>query len=244
MILAAFLAATASLLATQGGDAARVRACAELTKSDPVRAVTEAEAWNAAGPSVASRQCLGLAYVATQRWTQAVTALEDAATLAESQQDGRAGGLWSQAGNAALAGDNPTRARTNLDRAITAPGMSQFMRGEAFIDRSRADVALNELSVARSDLDQGTRMVPADPFGWLLSATLARREKNLTRAEKDIGEALRLAPDDAAVALEAGNIAAAQGAVDAARLAWEKAVELAPKEPAGQAAAAALSANR
>lgn len=235
---------SASILATPGGEPARGRACAALIQNNPARAVVEAEAWNAVESTVGSRQCLGLAYVANQRWTQAASALEDAAALAEVGNDGRAGGLWSQAGNAALAADLPARARADLDHAIPSPALTMLMRGEAFLDRARADVALNELSVARSDLDQGTHLAPADPFGWLLSATLARRQKDLDRAEKDIGEALRLAPDDAAVALEAGNIAAATGAIDAARVAWEKAVELAPKDPAGQAAAAALSANR
>lgn len=233
-----------SLVNVQGGELAKSAACAALSRDDPTRAVIEAEAWSAADRGVGARQCLGIAYAAAQRWTQALAVLEQAGSQADARHDSRAGVIWSQAGNAGIAAENPARARAALDHAISAPDLNRTMRGEAFFDRARADVALNEIAIARSDLDQGLNLTPADPFGWLLSATLARRQKDLPRAEKDIGEALRLAPDDASIALEAGNIAAASGVISAARLAWEKAVSLAPKEPAGQAAAAALSANR
>ncbi|WP_174274920.1 tetratricopeptide repeat protein, partial [Sphingomonas bacterium] len=167
-----------------------------------------------------------------------------AAGGAEQQRDGRAGMLWSLAGNAALAADDAARAHTDLDRALASPALSPAMRGEAWFDRARAEFALNDLKDARISLDAGLKLVPADPFGWLLSATLARRDDDLDRAEKDVGEAARLAPDDAEVALEAGNVAAARGVIDAARIAWARAVELAPGDPAGKAAAQALAANR
>jgi tetratricopeptide (TPR) repeat protein len=233
-----------SLVNVPGGEPAKSAACAALSRDDPARAVIEAETWSAADHGIGARQCLGIAYAAAQRWTQALSVLEQAGTQAEARHDARAGVIWSQAGNAGLAAENPARARTALDHAIGSQDLTRTMRGEAFFDRARADVALNEWAIARSDLDQGLQLTPADPFGWLLSATLARRQKDLPRAEKDIGEALRLAPDDASIALEAGNVAAASGVISAARLAWEKAVALGPKEPAGQAAAAALSANR
>ena len=62
----------------------------------------------------------------------------------------------------------------------------------------------------------------------------------LDRARADIAEAARLSPDDASVALEAGNIAAMMGNDAAARTAWEAAVKIAPEGPQGKAAAKAL----
>jgi len=82
--------------------------------------------------------------------------------------------------------------------------------------------------------------VPADPLAWLLSATLARRAGDLPRAQTDIAEAMKRAPDDASVALEAGNIAVLSGSDAAARTAWEAAVKASPDSPAGKAAADAL----
>jgi tetratricopeptide (TPR) repeat protein len=86
-------------------------------------------------------------------------------------------------------------------------------------------------------LDQAS----ADPLAWLLSATLARQSGDLDRAQADIAEAAKRAPDDAQVALEAGNIAIMTGHDDAARTAWAAAVKNAPQSAAGKAAADALS---
>lgn len=225
-----------------GGDKARFEACATLAKSDPARAVAEAEAWEKQAGNLPARHCLGLAYVAAERWVPAATVFTRAATAAESANDPRAAMLWTQAGNAALAGDEAGLARTALDRALKLEGgLSDVMRGEAWLDRARADVALGDLAGARADLDKGLLLAPDDPFAWLLSATLARRQEDMARAARDISTAAKLAPDDAGVALEAGNIAIAAGAEPAARLAWEKAKGLAPNDPAGKAAAAQLA---
>jgi Tfp pilus assembly protein PilF len=113
-------------------------------------------------------------------------------------------------------------------------------KGEAHLDRGRALVALRQQRAARADIDAALKLVPADPLAWLLSATLARRMEDLPRATADISEASRLSPDDAQVALEAGNIAVLNGAPIAAHAAWSAAVKNAPSSPAGKAAAEAL----
>lgn len=218
----------------------RFDACVALVKQDAAKAVAEADAWRIAGGGLPARQCLGLAYVAQERWAPAAVAFEQAAKEAEIQRDGRAATLWVQAGNAALAGGEAARARGLFDRALALPSLSPAMRGEAHIDRARAQVAVGYLPAARADLDAALKLVPADPLGWLLSANLARRQKDAPRARKDITQALRLAPDDAAVAYEAGNVAAAEGARDEARSQWTRATRLAPDSDAGMAAALAL----
>ncbi|MDO6415903.1 hypothetical protein Q4F19_16045 [Sphingomonas sp. BIUV-7] len=246
MILTLLLAVAAAnapvpLAKLPGGDEARFQACVALTKTDPPRAVTEAEAWAKQAQSLPASHCLGLAQAAAGNWLPAATTFTRAATAAESAGDPRASLLWTQAGNAALAGDEPALARTALDRALKLPGLTAVMQGEAWLDRGRADVALGDMAAARTDIDQGKTLVPNDPFAWLLSATLARRADDLDRASRDISEAAKLAPDAAAVALEAGNIAIGAGAEPAAKLAWERAKLLAPNEPEGQAAAAQLA---
>jgi uncharacterized protein HemY len=90
-------------------------------------------------------------------------------------------------------------------------------------------------------LDAALGLVPEDPLAWLLSAALARRMGDLGRAETDIAEAAKRAPDDASVALEAGNIAAMGGKVEAAKTAWLAAQRLQPNGPQGLAAARALA---
>lgn len=231
----------AAALTDISGDAARTAACKALVASDPKAAVDQAGAWAERDRSIPARVCLGLAFVAAERWAPAQAAFEQAAADAEAQHDRRAGDLWSQAANAALAGNVAAQARADVDRALAQPALAPALAGEAWIDRARADVALEDLPQARADMDKGLALVPQDPFAWLLSATLARRQNDLPRARKDIALALKAAADDPAVQYEAGNIAAVAGDVEAARLAWTRAAQLGPADPAGKAAAAALA---
>jgi tetratricopeptide (TPR) repeat protein len=233
----------AALTASPSAEQARFVACSKLAETDPAKAVAEADAWRVANGGLLARQCLGLAYSAQGRWAPAAVVFEQAARDAEIRRDGRAATLWVQTGNAALAGDDPAKARIAFDRALALPVLSKEMRGETWLDRARAGVALKDLAGARADLDKAIGFVPADPMVWLLSANLALRQNDLARAEGHIAEAVRLAPDDAAVAYEAGNVAAASGAVDAAKVAWQRAAQAEPDSPAGQAAAQALAAH-
>ena len=218
----------------------RFASCIALTDKDPARAIEEATSWQVAGGGILARQCLGLAFAAQQRWVPAMTAFEQAAREAERGRDSRAARLWVQAGNAALAGGEAPKARAFLDTAIISGNLTGPELGEAHLDRARALVALRQTKDARADIDAALKLVPEDPLAWLLSATLARRDGDLTRASSAIAEAVKRAPDDATVALEAGNIAIMQGNPEAARTAWQGAVKLAPQSAAGQSAAEAL----
>jgi tetratricopeptide (TPR) repeat protein len=219
----------------------RFEACAALAERDPVRALDEASTWRVAGGGLLARQCEGLAYVTQKRWLPAATAFEAAAKEADLKSDGRAATLWVQAGNAALAGNDAAKALLYFDGALARGALQGDQLGEAHLDRARARAALGDMKGARADLDLATKHVPADPLGWLLSATLARKMNDLPRAQRDIEEAAKRSPDDASVALEAGNIAILSGRDDAARTAWQAAVKLAPESPSGKAAAEALA---
>ena len=214
--------------------------CMALAKADPAKAVDAAKAWIAAKGDLPARQCLGLAQAGLEQWAVAAATFEDVANDAELRHDRIASVLWMQAGNAALAGDEPVRARNSLDRALRLKTMSAEMEGEVHLDRARAGVAANDLPGAKVDLVEATRLVPRDPLGWLLLATLERRQKNLPGAVEAIRKAAELAPQDAPVAYEAGNIAALGGNMDDAKAAWTRAAQLAPQSDAGQAAAIAL----
>lgn len=236
-----FLVSLAAQAAIASPDQARFEACAALAETDPVRAIDEASTWRVAGGGVLARQCIGLAYVAQKRWASAAVAFEAAAREADAKADARAAILWVQAGNAALAGGDLPRATQYLDAALARAQLTGDQLGETHLDRGRALAALGDLKGARTDLDAAVKLVPADPLGWLLSATLARQMNDLPRAETDIGEALKRSPDDSSVAFEAGNIAMAAGRPEAARTAWNAAVRLQPNNPAAKAAAEALA---
>jgi tetratricopeptide (TPR) repeat protein len=232
-VILALLAAAAAAPANDG----RYDACVTLVRSNPAQAVFAAQSWRIEGGGVPARQCEGLAYAAQKKWLEAAAAFENGAKLAMSQADARAADLWLQAGNAALAANDATRAVTSLDAALATGVLAGDAAGEAHLDRGRAHAALGHQAAARADLDAALKLVPDDPLGWLLSATLARRAGQLPRALDDIQQAMKLAPDDASIALEGGNIAYAMDKPDAARTAWEAAVRLQPNSPAAKAAA-------
>jgi tetratricopeptide (TPR) repeat protein len=215
--------------------------CLDAVRADPVRAAQIANAWHLKGGGVLARQCLAFAYLAQQRWPSAATAFEQAAREAEgARDDAVAVNLWVQAGNARLAGGEYAAARLALDKALSSPDLAGMARGEARLDRARANVGLDALTEARADLDEALKLAPDDPLAWLLSATLARRMGDLDRARADIATAGSRAPDDAMVALEAGQIALAAGAPAAARLAFEAAIKVQPNSEAAGMAQAAL----
>jgi tetratricopeptide (TPR) repeat protein len=245
MMLPLILAATAPDLAVPAPSATeaskRFSACLSLVDANPKKAVEEASAWRITGGAVLARQCLGLGYAAQQQWASAQVAFEQAALLAERNKDGRSGRLWMQAGNAALAGGDANKARGCFDAALIGGTLTGAEKGELHLDRARSLVALKQIAPARIDLDEAIKLVPEDPLGWLLSATLARRSGDLKRAQSDIAQAVKRAPDDAQVALEAGNIALLQGQDEVARKYWETARKLAPDSPAGKSALAAIA---
>lgn len=226
--------------AVQAAHSERGRACAVLADKDPEKAIVEARAWQDAGGAMAARQCMGLALSTLGRWPEAATTFEAAAKDALLDDNAMTVVLWMQAGNAALAADEPARARSAFDRALLIPGLSNEMKGEVHLDRARAAVAANDMVGAKVDLAEATKLVPRDPLGWLLRANLARKMADLPLAFSSIREASSLAPSDASIIYEAGNIAAASGNMDDARSAWTKAAQSAPTSNAGQAAALAL----
>jgi tetratricopeptide (TPR) repeat protein len=166
---------------------------------------------------------MGFAQAQGKHWTEAAAAFRDGARLAGS--DGAtAARLWAQAGNAALAGGDVPGALSSLDIALAGTALPDGIeRGEAYLDRARAKVAMKDEARARVDLDTALHLAPQDPLIWLLSATLARRMNDLPLAKRHIAEAASRANDDAQVALEQGVIAALSNDDVAARAAFHRA---------------------
>jgi tetratricopeptide (TPR) repeat protein len=223
---------------------ARLRACTALVRTAPQQALDDANAWLGERGGLPARQCAGLAYVALQQWAAAATMYETAAHEAEAAADASRADFWVQAGNAWLAAGENARALQALDAALATPNLSQELRGEAQLDRARAQVALGHADRARQDLDRALQLVPADPFAWYLSAALARREANVARVRTDIARALTLGPDDPDILLLAGTVAGEGGDMIEAERLYRRVVQLAPDSEAGRQAAASLATMR
>ena len=224
-------AQAAAVPAAPAAPTAQLKACSDLARSAPEQAIAQATDWRGKGGGLDARFCLGLAYAAAERWPSAATAFEQAALEAESARDGRRSDFWVQSGNAWLAAGDAVKARKAFDAALAVNLLTPELKGEVHFDRARAAVASGDIKSARADIDEGLKLVPADPFGWYLSAALARRENNLKRAQDDIARAVAGAPTDAAILVEAGNIAGLSGEVEAAQAALAQ-NETAPPKPA------------
>ncbi|HEY0116441.1 MAG TPA: hypothetical protein VGB54_12045, partial [Allosphingosinicella sp.] len=88
MILAASLAFLAQAQQPPPGPApeteeGRARQCQAAVRQNPEAALATANRWRASGGGLLARQCIGLAYVALERWTLAATTFEQAAQEAE-----------------------------------------------------------------------------------------------------------------------------------------------------------------
>jgi tetratricopeptide (TPR) repeat protein len=249
MLLAALALAalqTPSAPAAPQTDNDRLRACIALVRTAPRQAAAEAQAWaeEPGARRLMARRCLGLALAAQEQWAAAATVYEQAAQEAEAAGDPGRAGFRAQAGNAWLAGGEAQRALQALDAALTSQGLDQPQRGQALLDRARAQVALGRADRARADIDSALQLVPNDGFAWYLSAALARRSNDPVRAAGDIARARRLSPDDPDILLLAGTIVGQAGNMNEAYTLYRRVVELAPDSEAGRQAAASLATVR
>ena len=242
LMLALFAAQAASALslAEQG----RLTQCLDAARRDPPSAIATANEWLGESSGAARalpQQCLGQAYVSLLRWEaaeEAFLAARDAAT----DRAWRAR-LGAMAGNAALAAERWDAALAILDATIGDAAMAgeAALAGSISADRALALVGLDRLEAAGAALEQARADAPQNPEGWLLSATLARRQDDLSGAASFIAVAAALAPDDPRIALEAGTIAILANDEEAARRNWQRVRNLAPDSAEAAIAAGYLA---
>ena len=219
----------------------RFMQCVDEAAEDPGKGLLAANKWQIEGGGYLARNCLGFAYAELQDWTKAVPEFVQSAEGAEAAGDERAAVFWSQAGNAALASGNYPVALQHLEAALAQDTLNGLLKGEVYLDMARAHVALNQYDLAKQQFALVHEIVPEDPLGWLLSATLARRTGDLALAKSDIARAAKLALTDPAIALEAGNIAYEAGDVVNAKSNWEQAIKFGPDSVSAKAAKRYLS---
>lgn len=245
MVVLLVLVAGPVLAEPSAGDRSRSNACMALVRSDPARAIANAQAWRIEGGGAAARHCLALAELARGDNAAALKSFEGAAEASAAARDGQAVAIRAQGAEAALLAGQPEVAVRFIGAALAGDsGIALSPRAEAALRLTRAEalVDLKRDAEAAADLAAATARDPEVPAGWLLKATLARRMGDLKLAEAAILEAGRRAPEDAEVQYEAGNIAAARGDMALAKTAWTAAAAAEPQSIAGQAAAKALRA--
>ena len=219
--------------------------CAALVAADPASAIVNAGEWTRANGGHRAAACLGSAYAALGKFTEAsaqfVLAANSIPSSGPSSGSTQASQYWAQAGNAALAASLPNDAVQLLGRALNFSVLTKPVRANILIDRARAYVAAGDPENAKADLAEVRRIAPDNAPGWLLSATLARRMGTLADAQNFIITAAGLSSGDASVALEAGNIAVTAGAFAVAREQWQQVLRLAPDSAQAATAKALLA---
>ena len=219
----------------------RLTACIAKAARDPQAALADAQSWVSegrdAGQNVRANQCLGLILSNAGDFDGALAAFAQGVAGVPKEQEVAAVPLMAMAGNAALAGGKAEEALGWFDRALAVNGYADNAAlGAVQADRSRALVALGRLAEAGGALDEVHRLAPEDAEGWLLSATLARRNEDLPRAQRDIEIAAKYAPRDPRIGLEAGVIAVLDGRDAAARKSWDSVLAADPDGETGKVA--------
>lgn len=211
----------------------RLARCRALATSNPAEAAQDAKAWlDSTKGSARSEpgQCLGLALTGLGRFDDAAQAFSAAREVTPSIEPANRARLGAMAGNALLAAGKSEAALAQLDQAHGEALGSGDLRlaGEISVDRARALVALRRDGDAAAALAAARANAPENGQGWLLSATLARRQGRLAEAQQQIQLAAQLLPLDPEVGLEAGVIAVLAGNDAAARRSWQSVIRAAP----------------
>ena len=214
----------------------RLGICLSAGKDDPATGLASARAWAASATAGAetgrANQCLGTAQARAGHYGEALPAFARAIAAVPAGEDGRHAALFALAAQSALASGDATRALGWLQTALLPSSvLDADAKAEAQCDRARALVALGRPEEARTALGDAHRLAPQSAESWLLSATLARRDKNAAVAQHDIELAAQYAPKDPAVGLEAGVIAVLAGRDEAAKRSWQSVLTTAPDSP-------------
>ena len=208
--------------------------CLALASTRPDEALDFAQGWRETGATeldiAQAAHCAGLALVGLSRFDEARRAFEQASHEAPIENAGYRARLLAMAGNAALAGQDAGSSEPLFARAILAAvdhGDVNLTAGLQ-VDQARTLVALDRPEDAMRVLSDARTSDPTNLRAWLLSATLSRRLQRLGEAQKQIEQAATLAPQDPAVGLEAGVIAALSGRESDARRSFESVLLIAP----------------
>lgn len=216
---------------------AAIDVCLDTARDDPEKARALAEEWvsRTTGTQRATGQhCLGVAAGNAGDWPAASTAFLAARDGAvEPRFRARMGAL---AGSALLAQNKAAEALAALEAAQPLAASDAALGSEIAQERAVALVVLGREADAGAALAQARTLGPDDAHGWLLSATLARRQGDLAAAQAHIEKAASLDPRDPAIGLEAGVIAALGGRDAVARQSFQSVISAAPGSDEARAA--------
>lgn len=207
--------------------------CLNQLEQDPARAHSMAQIRRSevtGADRVLANLCLGAASTQLGRWDDARDAFLAAREGTPTDEPRPRARFAAMAGNAAFEARAPEEALSLLalarqDAQLSGDGLLEAI---AATDAARVLVAMQRTDQALGALQDATRLAPQRPEGWLLLATLLRRQNRLDEAQSAIERAASLDPAEQEVGLEAGVIAVLGGRDAAAKASWESVIALDP----------------
>ncbi len=228
------------------------RSCVSLVARNAVQAFEAAQEWRDYGGGSASRHCLALALVARGMYGRAAELLEEVASAQQPlAEKGKAAwtldaelrtDLLVQAGNAWLIAGKAGKAYATFNAALAEPSLSNAVRGELLIDRSRALAGTSDYRTAVADLDRASELLGERADILTYRANVRRAAGALGDAKDNIERALQLAPDSPDALLERGTLRRAVDDFAGAKADWIRVGQVAPGSSAAAVAAANLAA--
>jgi hypothetical protein len=171
----------------------RYAQCLALIDSDAERAYEEGMAWAAEGNALNAYRCAALALIAQNRADEGARRLESLATASNPADAAVRAELFSQAGNAWLLAEEPSRARSAFSRAISTMAPAAQEMPDLLIDRARAYAMEQDYRHAEEDLSGALDRRPNDPLALRLRASARMHQSSFQLAEADALAALQQA---------------------------------------------------
>jgi tetratricopeptide (TPR) repeat protein len=211
--------------------------CLDAARKAPAAALKTAEDWRTAGGGFPADHCAAVALFGLERYPEAAERFEAlAGAMMTRGPDMRAGAL-EQAGQAWLLANEPAKARSDFDSALSFTAEDP----DLLIDRARADAEAQDFKGAVADLDRALALAPGRADALVYRASAWRQLGDLDRARTDIAAALAAAPGDAAGLLERGIIRRLAGDAAGAGADWRQVEKDAPGSPEAASAKANLA---
>jgi tetratricopeptide (TPR) repeat protein len=207
LLAAPALAQRATPLIDRPDQLQRYNECMALARSDPLRALPNAEKWMADGGGLGARHCVATSMFQAGRHAQAAAQFEAIARDMGSDRPGLRAELWAQAGQAWMEAGAAEKAVQAQSRALELKPND----AEIWVDRALAHAAQRAWPRAISDLDRAQQLRPADIEILILRAAAWRNAGDPARALADAQRALGLAPDHSEALLERGFAQLARG---------------------------------
>ncbi len=204
----------------------RYRECMSLARSEPLRAVPVAKAWQGQGGGLGARHCAAIAMFEAGRYVEAANQLESIARDTGQERPGLRAELWGQAGQAWSQAGQPSKAAAAQSQALDLKSDD----ADLWIDRGLSYATLREWPRAVSDFDRALALRANNVPILVLRAAAWRNAGEPARALADAQRALEIAPDNTDALLERGFTNAVRGDKAAADADFKKVLSLVPPD--------------